>query len=201
MFSKRGDKSMQATRFLLLADIVTFIVFVVSLFFSLTSYNDFKAVVQQTNKITELKGKVLQYDEVLTMSARMASETGDLYWEKRYNYFKLKLDTTINQLIILIPELFSSASAQKTQLANEKLVKIEIQAFEAVKSGKLGLAQSLMTDPTYKKQKKVYTEGMVQVKKDLDVASKKMVQKKKNQLIILIIFLVSCHTSFNSLPG
>ena len=58
---------------------------------------------EQDIKITQLRGFILQLDEVLTMSARMAAHSGDRQWEKRYRSFEPKLDAAIKELRSIAP--------------------------------------------------------------------------------------------------
>ena len=51
------------------------------------AWNSFKQLDKfesQRDEMTELRGTILHFDEVLTMSAYMAASTGDLMWERRY---------------------------------------------------------------------------------------------------------------------
>ncbi len=43
----------------------------------------------------QLRGTIIHPDEVLTMSARMAAATGNLWWEERYRGFEPRLDAAI----------------------------------------------------------------------------------------------------------
>ena len=42
-------------------------------------------------RCVQLQGVIIHLDEVLTMSARMATETGDLNWEKRHRHYEPEL--------------------------------------------------------------------------------------------------------------
>ena len=44
-----------------------------------------------------LRGQILQFDEVLTMSAKMAAATGDAYWYERYSSYEPRLDVAIQR--------------------------------------------------------------------------------------------------------
>lgn len=105
-------------------------------------------------------GKIMQLDEVLTMSAKMAAATGDLKYEERYHKYEPQLDKNIKELIALLPEPEGIKFSQDTNAANQRLVKMELEAFELVKSGKREDALALLDSEEYLKQKKFYAQGM-----------------------------------------
>ena len=74
---------------------------------------------------TELYGKILHDDEMLTMSAQMAAMTGNPQWENRYRQYETKLTTAINHAMLIIPHHLVADTIHKTDIANAKLVKIE----------------------------------------------------------------------------
>ncbi len=111
-------------------------------------------------RLQELRGTILQFDEVLTMSARMAAATGDLSWEERYRQFEPALDAAIKEAIHLAPEVYHSEAAAQTDEANLRLVEMENRAFELVRQDELDAATQLLFSAEYEKQKEVYADGM-----------------------------------------
>src|SRR5687767_14515395 len=55
-------------------------------------------------RISELRGTIVQLDEVLTMSARMAAATGDPRWEERYRIYDPLLAKAITDAQSLTPD-------------------------------------------------------------------------------------------------
>ena len=111
-------------------------------------------------RIEELRGTIIQLDEVLTMSARMAAATGDLRWEKRYRQYEPQLNATIKEAIELAPGAYSGEQAAKTDAANIKLVDMENQAFRLIREGHHKEARSILSSTQYEEQKQIYAEGM-----------------------------------------
>ncbi|NQT81656.1 hypothetical protein HQ563_01430, partial [bacterium] len=103
-------------------------------------------------RLGELRGIILHLDEVLTMSARMATATGDLQWEKRYRRFEPVLDTAIKEAIKLAPAAQHGKSAAKTDAANIKLVDMENRAFDLVRRGRADEAKTLLFSDEYETQ-------------------------------------------------
>jgi diguanylate cyclase (GGDEF)-like protein len=115
---------------------------------------------EQTIKMTELRGLILQLDEVLTMSARMAAATGDRQWEKRYRFFEPTLDAAIKELEGIAPGVYTEQAVLETDRANAKLVEIENRAFALVDQNRLREAQAVVFSEEYDMQKRIYSRGM-----------------------------------------
>ncbi len=80
-----------------------------------------KTTQTQVLRIQKLTGIVSHLDEVLTMSARMGAETGNIQWEKRYLEFEPQLDNAIKEIENLAPSAFQVKAAVQTDTANIKL--------------------------------------------------------------------------------
>ncbi|MDO8310804.1 MAG: hypothetical protein Q7T25_02570, partial [Sideroxyarcus sp.] len=74
-------------------------------------------------------GRIMLFDEVLTMSARMAAATGDFSYEKRYDEFDPQLTAYINDLRADLSQAEIARFLDETDEANLALVKMERQAF------------------------------------------------------------------------
>ena len=93
------------------------------------SYRDAASHGSRDRRVEELRGVILQLDEVLTMSARLAAATGDSRWETRYHQFEPKLDAAIKETMALASDDSAIAASTQTDVANAKLVAMETQAF------------------------------------------------------------------------
>ncbi|WP_157268431.1 putative bifunctional diguanylate cyclase/phosphodiesterase [Azohydromonas aeria] len=118
-----------------------------------------------------LRTDILQLDEVLTMSARMAAATGDLAWERRYREVEPRLDAAIKEALALAPDAARGSAAAATDAANTALVTMENQAFELVRQGRAERAQQLLAGDEYTHQKRIYGAGMVEFNQHLLDAS------------------------------
>ncbi len=104
--------------------------------------------------------EIVFYDEVLTMSARLAAATGERAWIDRYHAFEPKLLATIERSQSLAPDAYALAATDETSLANEALVAMELEAFNLVRQGQREAAYELLSSPEYLHKKSVYTAGM-----------------------------------------
>ncbi|TAE29274.1 MAG: methyl-accepting chemotaxis protein [Candidatus Kapaibacterium sp.] len=105
-------------------------------------------------------GQIRYYDELLTMSARMAAFTGDTAWEKRYHAAIPAIDSAtalVTRFTATTQE--DMKASQETEAANVALNNMELQAFAAVTRGNLSAAQEILFGQEYQKQKAIYTQA------------------------------------------
>ncbi|MCG8491290.1 MAG: ATP-binding protein [Sneathiellales bacterium] len=111
-------------------------------------------------EVSHLQGEIIHLDEVLTMSARMAAQTGDAIWEQRYRKYEPELGKAIEAASALVPETHANESVLATNSANEILVEIEEKAFSHVREGNVLEASELLSSPLYENNKRIYARGM-----------------------------------------
>jgi methyl-accepting chemotaxis protein PixJ len=138
-------------------------------------YQGFRSQVESQFELERKSNEIKYLDEVLTMSARMSSTSGNSYWEKRYNEFAPKLDAALKYTFDNSTDVMRTKSQQNAE-ANIQLVKMESDAFKLVRQKKIVEAQSLLFSPEYEKQKKIYSE----VNNLLMLDAEKLVQQKMN---------------------
>lgn len=111
--------------------------------------------------------RIVYYDEVLTMSARLYATTGNPRWKKRYEDSEPQLTSTIEQLIGLAPDLLRESQGEETREANEALVAMETESFELAESGRHQEAIDLLLSREYERQKLIYDAGMIRARSAL----------------------------------
>lgn len=116
-------------------------------------------IVDQVRHSGELRKTIVNLDEVLTMSARMAAATGAPEWEKRYRTFEPQLDAAIKEIMIL-PQ---SQTISDLNIANVKLVEMEDKAFALVHEGHTEEASAVLASDKYETQKRIYAESIASV--------------------------------------
>jgi two-component system, cell cycle sensor histidine kinase and response regulator CckA len=127
------------------------------------AYERIERYQKEDYELQALAGVITHWDEVLTMSARMAAATRDLAWEKRYRDHEPQLDSTIRQVIRLARDQFMSDAANETNAANLRLVEMEHRAFGLVRAGRPEEAMALLVGPEYADQKQIYAGGMKRI--------------------------------------
>ncbi len=160
----------------------------------MTGYANFqhaRNVAAHTNIISKASKAVSDmryYDEVLTMSAFMAATSGDLKWQKRYDKEVPNIDIAGNLAMeIATPKV--SAEFKKAVLAsNERLIALETNAFNLVKTGNLIAARSIMESAEYATQKEVYAKANMEFRNDIlsEVARLKKVNEDQTRTLMLM---------------
>ncbi|MEK7469092.1 MAG: ATP-binding protein [Planctomycetota bacterium] len=147
--------------------------------------------VPRLRKLTELSGAIVHLDEVLTMSARMASATGDPAWEARYREFEPKLDEAIKEARLLAVTL-KSEDIRRTDEANTLLVDMEHRAFELVRLGRREEAAGILQGEKYAVQKAIYANGILALKRTLEQEADRAVENAGNRFFaeMIPIFVV-----------
>lgn len=110
-------------------------------------------------EVTKLVKGVGYLDEVLTMSANMASTTGNPFWEQRYRHYEKELDAIFVEIENGLDPRYL-AVIQKTNAANVRLVEMENEAFRLVRENDLPGAQVILSSAEYTHQKTVYGYGV-----------------------------------------
>jgi len=157
------------------------------------------------HKAQDLGGVIVHLDEVLRMSARMAAATGDLRWEQRYRSFEPQLRAAIKQTMNLAP--YAQEAAAMTHAANVKLVELENLIFALVRQGRAMDAQEILSSGEYKKQKRIYAEGMTQFTALLKDQTDAALSWERNKallsisavFIILVVLLLAWFTVIRTL--
>ncbi|MEO1430924.1 MAG: ATP-binding protein [Cyanobacteria bacterium J06633_8] len=168
--------------------VLTILLFLPQIILTWRAYIKFQNLTAYELRIQALNDEIIYLDEVLTMSAQMNAATGNRMWEKRYRNFEPKLDTAIKKSIELAPKIYSGENAEKTNSANQKLVKMEYQSFDFVKNGKKELAQALLSSDRYKLEKIKYHDGVEKINLAIVKQVKGKVTRYRKQLLLTSMF-------------
>lgn len=123
-------------------------------------HDHFLETTSRHNAILESVGRIMLYDEILTMSARMAAATGDFSYEQRYEHFDAQLTQELKSFRNTLASNSMQTYAAETGAANDELVETEKRSFELVHQGNLAEAMSLLNTSNYLAAKSVYAKGM-----------------------------------------
>jgi signal transduction histidine kinase/DNA-binding response OmpR family regulator len=139
-------------------------------------------------RISELRGTIVGLDEVLTMSARMAAETGDRRWEERYRTYDPQLAKAIADAQALAPDAGSHSVVARTDSANTALVEMENRAFDLVRRNRLPEARATLFSGEYDRQKRIYAAGMDSLKAALDrsVSAAAAAEARRTKIVVLV---------------
>ncbi len=167
--------------------LITMMLFVVFGYLIWRSYKESKSTQQITLRLRELNGIILHYDEVLTMSARMAAATGELKWIERYRRFEPLLDAAIREAKKMAPETFMTEAAAMIDSANVILVAMENQSFNLIQAGNAEAARVLLSSVNYEKEKLLYHRGIEQISHALDNRIQASIKRRYRQGLFAVI--------------
>jgi signal transduction histidine kinase/CheY-like chemotaxis protein len=163
---------------------------------SWASYSSFQ-VGEETNRqifrIEHLRDTIIQLDEVLTMSARMAAATGEPTWENRYRTFETPLDSAIKNAVHTLPPKYFGETPHIIDQANRKLVKMENEAFDLVRRHRVDEARAVLYSDEYETQKQIYAQGMKKLAEALDTYTNDLLGREQ-RLAYGRIILAACVT-------
>ena len=141
-------------------------------------------------KIATNIGEIGRLDEVLTMSAKLYTSSNDVYYKQRYEVNADKLAEIISTTFTLIQNHDAISYLQKTEAANESLIKLELEAFRLCQQSLCNQAYDLLHQQTYKELKVIYKEGMDQALQYLSSISKLHTKEVKYLFILIVICLI-----------
>ena len=145
-----------------LIGVVGVLVYALTLLGQLGVEQSFARVSRQAMRLEGLAGQIKYFDEVLTMSARMAAATGAPEWESRYRRAEPLLDAALSETSLLLgpDQEPKGGAAEQTAVANTALVAMENRAFELVQTGDRAAAAQTLADPEYERFKAIYSTGL-----------------------------------------
>ncbi|MGV8864798.1 MAG: putative bifunctional diguanylate cyclase/phosphodiesterase [Pseudomonas sp.] len=108
---------------------------------------------------TSVAADIKLADERLTMSANMASNSGELRWIHQYNSYLPDIDKAIRSVIAIASRQVAERFYRETKQANDALEDMERQAILAVEVGDLPRARTILDSPAYSDQKKMLADG------------------------------------------
>ena len=120
-----------------------------------------------------LAGGVAQiryYDELLTMSARLAATTGDTSYVQRHRSAVPELDRALADAVSDVPDAAASDAVDGTDDANQALIALEEQAFDLLAAGDRQGAYAAVSGPDYALLKAEYRTEMDLALKHLERA-------------------------------
>lgn len=112
-----------------------------------------------SDRVGVLSERVLYLDEVLTGATRMAAVTGETEWLQRYDSHAAEMDAVLDELITLASDDVAADFDASTGAANDALLELEADAFEAVEQGNLDAAQAIVFGSEYDARKNELDQG------------------------------------------
>lgn len=150
-----------------------------------------KVFTDRVSRVEELRGTIVNLDEVLTMSARMAAATGDSRWEERYRQFEPQLNAAIEETLHLANYPAGAGATTTMNEANLKLVEMENRAFALIRAGRREEARQALFSLEYETQKRLYAEGetalIIKIRQEFDDSFR---NDQRVDLLVIVAALV-----------
>ena len=150
-------------------------------------YRGFRSISEKNFRLQELSGKIVYFDEVLTMSARMSASSGDPRWEKRYLEYDPQLSAALDESAKIAPDAYKNLPTEVSE-ANTKLVDLEKKSFELVRQGKKSEASQILFGAEYEAQKKIYADGSSKTLVAVENETQGQLQSFSQRLTVSLIF-------------
>ena len=115
---------------------------------------------QRAVRVAELRGSIVYLGEFLTMSARMATATGDKVWVERYDEAAPKLDAAVAEAAELATPEVKAAMVATTEEAHRDLTTMERRSLALAAGGDLPAARRLLDSPEFTYLQDVYASGI-----------------------------------------
>ncbi|WGV24289.1 sensor histidine kinase [Halotia branconii] len=175
--------------------VVATVVLTIFLFLPVTwitkqEYQQFDYLIQHEMPLNSLTERIIYLDEVLTMSAKMYANTGEVKWKQRYTLFGSELDLELNKFRKLAQHRFLTERVKTIDIANQKLVKMEEESFVLVEQGKKSEAQILLSSVQYETEKTKLGAGIETSKYYISKELQEDITLYRKQMFFSIAFAV-----------
>lgn len=167
------------------------------IYFAQEAYTELSHLDEEQLRLVRLSKDITYYDEVLTMSARLAISKRDLAWEDRYIKHVPFLDKAIEETLNALNQKQQQKFIDKTKVANVNLIKLEEHAFSLAHNNNWQAAEKLLYSEQYSDSKKQYTLGLQELTDSLGQTLTKHQESEElflryniNLLTILLIIVI-----------
>jgi hypothetical protein len=125
-------------------------------FFVWTSYQDFRTVRVKQSRLEETVKQIGQLDQFMTAFARLGAAYADLRKEENYLETATKRERLMRTLKSISPKVFANTEALDMNAVKLKVSEHESKVFDYVRQGKRDLAEAMVFEEGYQKQKDIY---------------------------------------------
>ncbi len=148
-------------------------------------YGSYTRIATQEFRLQKLVGEIVHLNELLTMSARMATMSGDLKWEEQYREVEPLLDYALVEAALLAGTSYEDSYAARTKSAYTKLIEMEGLAFALVRRGRLEEARKLLFSEEYKRQKEFYSESIGNLASDIQQSIEHQLESIRDRMMFV----------------
>ncbi len=138
-----------------------------------------------SHHLTSIPKDIRYYDEVLTMSAYMASLTHKLEWIDRYDKAVVSIENTISEAVEKFPKI--SRHIDEIDALGKILIDLERESFKLIRDGEFEEARMLLFSERYDVNKKLYVDKLDEIFKVIESSINNYDQKAEQRLEFLLL--------------
>lgn len=166
---------------------LSIVVTVLSTTMLLYHFERYSAVSEKLQNVKWLSGRVMYFDEVMTMSVRMYAQTQEQKWLERYQENALLFDKTIAEAATYEPKF--NALFKDNAEDSRFLIQTESQAISYVQTGSIKEAQAQLNSAAYSEHKLGYKQ---QINESFEAVQNefKTMKEEHNTLYKFFVYLI-----------
>jgi diguanylate cyclase (GGDEF)-like protein len=183
---RRRAHSRATGRFTLALPVILAVLLSVQLFGLWTQQGSNRAASSRTRLVRDIE-QIRYYDELLTMSARLAASSGDTEYIARYHAAAPELDRVIADALAAAPTEAAVRALAQVDSANRALVALEERDFVLVAAGHRADAYAQVTSAGYLRLKIRYRAGMDAAIAQLQSSQDRIQTRTRRQQLISVL--------------
>jgi signal transduction histidine kinase/CheY-like chemotaxis protein len=150
--------------------------------------------VNRFERLMQVTGDILRYDEQRTMSTRLAAVTGDRHWEASYRSSASRLDESIRQAATLVTDDDVRREAiAPLEAANAVLASWDDLAFRDMRHGQREAVAKIFSYPTYIRHRRIQAEAVERLTQHLrrrvSAEGQERIEPQRQQMLFVALAL------------
>ena len=148
-----------------------------------------REVQERTFRLLALTGEIAYLNESVWAAARLRMSTKDPAWLENYQRTLALQNAKLAQFQSLAPDLYDGSAAGTLRSADEKLRKMEKQAFALLARGDSAVASRLLTSPAYDLQKQLSVDATSKIAAELGggAAGALDIQRRRGRTVVIAV--------------
>ncbi len=185
--AEKNAKASPFPRWLLAMSLVVLGAMALTLVWSAVNIYRNNSEVQLELRIKGLSGKINHFDDVLTMSVRLAVITAEPAWEGRYRDFERQLTDALYQATTNTAGSGIAVPSAQAAAARRQLAIMDHQIFALINKDQIDQAGQILTSETYRTQRTLFSQGAAALIEQVDLGLARSEEQRNFATIVAII--------------
>lgn len=169
-----------------LAVLVTAVTLITVFWISYSGYKTLADTVPRAVQMQRYHGDIEHFDEILTLTAKLAASTGDVKWIDHYGAAEVRLVDSFRGALDLSKDDAIRNAAEKIHQHNIDLIDLEQASFALVRSGNSQSAMDILSGERYEKLKQEYSGGVLQLLASIQLNTQDGIERQKSGFSFLL---------------